>query len=63
MKQAKKERGRGPAPKYGAKTIVKSVRMPSTLWDRLGDLADKAGVSRNEIIVRTMVRKADRGLR
>lgn len=55
-------RGRGPAPKYGSKSIVKSVRMPAELWENLGILADRWETSRNEIIVRTLLRKTHRDI-
>lgn len=56
-------RGKGPDPKYGAPSIVKSVRMPGTLWDDLCEIALRDDTSANELIVRTMMRKVSRELR
>lgn len=55
-------RGRGPAPKYGNPTFVKSIRTPEVLWDQIGELADRHGITRNELIVQTMQRKVKRDL-
>ena len=59
----KPSRGRGPGNKYGAKTIVKSVRMPHTLWGDLVNLSERDGISMNEIVVKTLMRKVARELK
>lgn len=60
MEQKKRS---GPKLKWGIATSVKSVRSPVDLWDDLATLAERAGITRNEFIVRTMKRKVNRELR
>lgn len=55
-------RGRGPKPKYGTKSVVRSIRTPEKLWDQLEELAKANGMTRNELVVRTMQRKVKRDL-
>ena len=61
--EAEKKRGCGPPPKYGVKSVVKSVRVPGDLWESLGTVAEREGTTRNQIIVETMQRKVKRELR
>lgn len=60
MEDQKRVRGCGPPPKYGSKSVVKAVRVPGQLWDQLDKKAKRTGVSRNELIVRTMQRSLAR---
>jgi predicted HicB family RNase H-like nuclease len=59
----KRKRGHGPEPKYGARSEVKAVRVPGGLWDKLQTIAERDGISRNELVARTLIRKAQRELR
>lgn len=46
--------------KYGSATSPRAIRMPDDLWVQLSELAGGEGVSRNEFIVRILLRSASR---
>ena len=55
--EKEKQQRAGPPPKYGTKSIVRSLRVPMDLWDSFGEIAAATETTRNEMLVEAMQQK------